>query len=186
VIDRAARAAGDAEKLSVHMRTMSDLLYEADYWAPERARSTVTSDDVDRAVEAQQQRAGRIKARLMQAFERGDVLIASTGSSIGQVNGLSVFQLGEHVFGVPTRISARVRVGRGEVIEIEREVELGDPSIPRECSSWPASWAHVTRRACRWRPRRRWCSSSLTPRWREIARRSQSSAPCSRRWATCP
>ena len=132
-MDRAARAAGDAEKLSVHMRSTVDLLHEADYWAGESGRSVVTSDDVDKAIDAQRERSGRIKGRFMEAFRRGDVLVATTGESVGQVNGLSVFQLGEHVFGTPTRISARVRLVRGEVVDIEREVELGGPIHSKAC-----------------------------------------------------
>lgn len=127
VIDHAARVAGDSEKLSIEMRGIVDLLREADYWAGETEREVATADDVQKAVDAQLFRSGRVKQRLQEAVRREDILVSSAGESVGQVNGLSVFQLGEHMFGHPTRITARVRLGKGEVIDIEREVELGGP-----------------------------------------------------------
>ncbi|HEY6561867.1 MAG TPA: ATP-binding protein [Polyangiaceae bacterium] len=127
VMDQAARSADDAEKLSIQMCTIADLLREADYWAGEAKHDVVTAEDVQRALDAQLDRSGRARQRLQEAVRRGDILVSTSGVSIGQVNGLSVFQFGEHVFGHPTRITARARLGKGEVIDIEREVELGGP-----------------------------------------------------------
>lgn len=127
VIDHAARCAGDAEKLSVQMRGIVDLLRETDYWAGEAARDVATADDVQQAIDAQVLRSGRVRQRLQEATRRSDILISTSGDSIGQVNGLSVYQMGEHRFGHPTRITARTRLGAGKVIDIEREVELGGP-----------------------------------------------------------
>jgi lon-related putative ATP-dependent protease len=127
VVDQAARAAGDAEKLSMQMRGIADLLREADFWAGEAKREVVSEGDVQRALEAQRYRAGRVRERLQEAILREDIFVSTGGQCVGQINGLSVFQLGEHVFGHPTRITARVRLGKGEVIDIEREVELGGP-----------------------------------------------------------
>jgi len=127
VLEQAARAAGDAEKLSVHMRLLVDLLREADYWAGEAKRAVATAEDVQKAIDAQISRSSRVRRRLQEAMCREDILVSTSGESVGQVNGLSVFQLGEHVFGHPTRITARVRLGKGEVVDIEREVELSGP-----------------------------------------------------------
>ena len=127
VIDQAARGAGDAEKLSVQMRGMVDLLREASHWAGEAGRDTVLADDVQRALDAQLVRAGRVQEHLQEAVRRGDILLSTAGQSVGQVNGLTVFQLGEHTFGHPARITARVRLGKGDLIDIEREVDLGGP-----------------------------------------------------------
>lgn len=126
-IDHAARSAGDAGKLSVHMGGVVDLLREADYWAGKAKREVTTADDVQAAIDAQLHRAGRVRERLLEATRRGDVLITTTGECVGQVNGLAVAQLGDQAFGHPTRITARVRLGKGEVVDIEREVELGGP-----------------------------------------------------------
>ncbi|MCA9672335.1 MAG: AAA family ATPase [Myxococcales bacterium] len=127
VIDYAARRAGDAEKLSVHMRQIVDLLREASYYASEAEHGIVGAADVRVAVEAQLRRASRVQDRLLEAMRRGDILVATDGAQVGQVNGLAVFQLGEQTFGHPTRITARVRLGAGEVVDIEREVKLGGP-----------------------------------------------------------
>ncbi len=127
VIDRAARLAGDAEKLSVHMRGIVDLLRESDYWAGQGGHTVVAAEDVQRAIDAQRTRSGRIQRRLEEAIDRGDILIATDGEAVGQVNGLAVARLGEHSFGHPSRITARVRLGDGGVVDIEREVELGGP-----------------------------------------------------------
>jgi len=127
VIDQAARAAGDAGKLSVQMRGMVDLLREADYWAGEAKRDLATAADVEKAIEAQLVRAGRVRERLQEAIRREDILVSTAGATVGQVNGLTVFQLGEHLFGHPTRITAKVRLGKGELVDIEREVKLGGP-----------------------------------------------------------
>lgn len=127
VIDHAARAAGDAEKLSVQMRGILDLLRESDYWAGSAGHDVATAADVQQALDAQRLRSGRVRERLQEAIRRDDILVSTTGEAIGQVNGLSVFQIGEHAFGHPTRLTARVRLGKGEVIDIEREVKMGGP-----------------------------------------------------------
>lgn len=127
IIDHAARVAGDTEKLSVRMRMLADIMREAHYWCRSSGRQLVCREDVDQAIDAKIARAGRLRDRLLEAVHRGDILIATSGEVVGQINGLSVFQLGEDTFGHPTRITARTRVGKGEVIDIEREVALGGP-----------------------------------------------------------
>lgn len=124
-IEQAARQAADAERLSTHMRSMADLLREADYWAGEAGRDVVTVQDVRRAISEQTYRAGRVPDRLNEAMRRHLVLIDTDGEQVAQINGLSVLQLGERLFGQPSRITATARLGEGEVIDIEREVELG-------------------------------------------------------------
>jgi predicted ATP-dependent protease len=109
------------------MRSVLDLLREADYWAGEAERGIATREDVQRAIDAQRFRNNRVEQRLKEAIRREDILVSTSGESVGRVNGLSVAQLGEHHFGRPTRITARVRLGKGEVVDIEREVKLGGP-----------------------------------------------------------
>jgi len=127
VIEHSARTTGDAEKLSVHLLSISDLLREADYWAGVAGNGAVTADDVQRAIDAQIHRADRLRERVQEEIERGTIMIDTTGERMGQVNGLSVVGLGHFAFGQPSRITARVRLGKGEVVDIEREVELGGP-----------------------------------------------------------
>lgn len=127
IIEHSARLAGDGEKLSTHRRSLADLLREADYWARAEGQSLATAADVQKAIDAQIHRADRVRERLQEEIQRGTLLIDTEGDKVGQINGLSVVQLGQFAFGHPTRITARVRLGKGEVVDIEREVKLGGP-----------------------------------------------------------
>ncbi len=127
IIEHSSRMVADAEKLSMKGESIDDLLREANHWAKEDGRDVVTADDVQRAIDAQTYRADRLRDRMQEAILRDTVLIDTEGEKIGQINGLSVIPLGEFMFGRPTRITARTRVGKGEVVDIEREVELGGP-----------------------------------------------------------
>jgi len=127
VIEQSSRMAGDAEKLTARMRGIIDLLREADYWAGEAGHDVVSAADVQRAIDAQTYRLDRLREQFQERIVRGTILIDTDGAQIGQVNGLSVIQLSDFAFGHPSRITARVRMGKGEVIDIEREVELGGP-----------------------------------------------------------
>ncbi|MBN1978545.1 MAG: AAA family ATPase [Anaerolineae bacterium] len=127
IITRNARLAGDAEKVSVHLLSVSDLLREADYWAGKAGRRVVRATDVQRAIEAQINRSDRVRERVQEGIQRGTILIDTDGERVGQVNGLSVLMLGSFSFGQPNRITARVSLGSGKVVDIEREVELGGP-----------------------------------------------------------
>lgn len=127
VIERAARIAADSERLTLRLRAIDDLLYEADYWAGVDGNGEIAARDVERAIDGQTRRADRIRERSQEQILRETLLIDTDGEAVGQVNGLSVLQLGEFAFGKPSRITARVRLGRGEVLDIEREVEMGGP-----------------------------------------------------------
>ncbi|NKQ35532.1 MAG: AAA family ATPase [Chloroflexi bacterium] len=127
VIEHSARIAGDAEKLTTHMQTISDVLREANYWAGEAGHEFVTAVDVQKALDAQEYRAGRIRERILEAMMQRTLLIDSEGAVTGQINGLAVYDLGNIAFGRPNRITARIRLGKGEVIDIERQVEMGGP-----------------------------------------------------------
>jgi lon-related putative ATP-dependent protease len=127
VIEQSARLAGDAEKLSTHMHSIADLLREADYWAGQAQHRVTDTSDVQRAIDAQVRRLDRVRERIQEEIQRGTILIDTQGATVGQVNGLSVLSMGQFAFGRPSRITARVRLGRGEVIDIEREVALGGP-----------------------------------------------------------
>jgi lon-related putative ATP-dependent protease len=127
VIERSARLAGDAQKLSTQTRDIADLLREADYWAKEAGSDAVRAQHVEQAIDAQIYRADRIRERMQEAIQRDIVLIDTEGEKVGQVNGLSVIMLGNLSFGRPSRITARVRLGKGDVLDIEREVDLGGP-----------------------------------------------------------
>jgi lon-related putative ATP-dependent protease len=127
VVEEAARRADDAARLSLVTARLRDLLCEADHWRQREGRATVAVADVERAVAARERRAGRLRERLLEETLREVLRISTTGERVGQVNGLTVLELGDSAFGHPARISARARVGVGEVVNIEREVELSGP-----------------------------------------------------------
>lgn len=127
VIEQSARLAGDADKLSTHVHSVADLLREADYWAGEAQHPVIDATDVQHAIDAQIRRLDRVRERMQEEIQRGTILIDTQGTAVGQVNGLSVLSMGQFAFGRPSRITARVRLGRGEVVDIEREVALGGP-----------------------------------------------------------
>ncbi len=127
VIERSARMVGDSEKLSTAQKQIRDLLSEANYFASQSGNDLVTAEDVQQALDARINRADRIRDRMHEMILRDTVLIDTEDAEVGQVNGLSVIPLSNFSFGRPTRITARVRMGKGEVVDIDREVELGGP-----------------------------------------------------------
>ncbi len=127
LIEETARLAEDAERLSLRIGRLADLLREADHWAGDARRRRITAADIDKAVAEQIYRSDRIRQRSHENIERGTVLIDTDGEAVGQVNGLSVIGLGNFSFGQPSRITARVRMGTGKVVDIERETKLGGP-----------------------------------------------------------
>jgi lon-related putative ATP-dependent protease len=127
VIEEGQRLASDREKISIEIGRIADLVREADYWAGEAGRDVVTRADVARAVVEHVQRSDRLRDRSHEVIGRGIVLVDTEGAKIGQVNGLSVLQLGDFSYGRPSRITARGRMGSGRVTDIEREAKLGGP-----------------------------------------------------------
>lgn len=127
VVDHAARLAADSEKLSCHTESFIDILCESDYWAGKAGKKTISTEHIQQSIDAQIHRADRVRERTQEAIRRGTILIDTTGAKTGQVNGLSVLQLGGFAFGQPSRITASVQLGKGDVVDIERQVELGGP-----------------------------------------------------------
>jgi lon-related putative ATP-dependent protease len=126
-VEQAARLADDAGKLTLAVEEIRDLVVEASFWADDAKRAVVTAADVNKAIDQQMARAARLRERTKEMVLRDIALIATSGSHVGQINGLSVFMLGGHPFGRPARITCRVRPGAGRIIDIEREVDLGGP-----------------------------------------------------------
>jgi len=126
-VDRSARLVGDTEKLSAHMQSITDLLRESSYWAGQDDADVVTDEHVQQAIDAQIHRADRLREKTQESIERDTLYISTEGTETGQINGLSVLQLNNFSFGRPNRITARVRLGKGEIVDIERETALGGP-----------------------------------------------------------
>jgi lon-related putative ATP-dependent protease len=125
VIEYGARLAGDATKISLQLRVVADLMRESDFFARQAGAETVGREHVRESIRAREHRMDRLRERGLEAMLRGTLLIDTDGAAVGRVNGLTVIELGDFAFGQPVRITARARLGSGEVVDIEREVELG-------------------------------------------------------------
>jgi len=124
VIEYAARAAGDRGRVTLHLHRLRDLLAEASFQASRRKGDRIGRGDVQAALDARRERTGRVRRRLQEQILEGTILIDTDGARPGQVNGLSVYVLGETAFAQPTRITATTRIGEGNLIDIQREASL--------------------------------------------------------------
>ncbi len=128
LIEHASRLAEDSQKLTAHIASISDLIREANYCALTDGKSPViTRSHVDQAIISKIKRSDRIQERMTEQIKRGSVMIDTDGAVVGQINGLAVFEFGQVSFGKPSRITCLARMGSGEIIDIEREVDLGGP-----------------------------------------------------------
>lgn len=127
IIEACSRDAEDAEKLSLHMGRLRELLLEANYWADKKQTNIIDADAVQTAIDARTRRVDQIRERANEQILRGIKLISTDGKAVGQVNALSVLQLGDFSFGQPSRITATARLGKGTLIDIERETKMGGP-----------------------------------------------------------
>ncbi|MFY9973393.1 MAG: ATP-binding protein [Chromatiaceae bacterium] len=125
ILEAGARRAEDGERVSLHIGRLLDLIREADDQAARAGLDTIGAQQVTAALEAQERRLSQLRERLHEAILRGTLMIETRGVQLGQVNGLSVLQLGDYSFGAPTRISATARLGSGDVVDIERESSQG-------------------------------------------------------------
>src|SRR5262252_2608251 len=127
IVEYASRLAGDGGQMSIEMRAIADVLREAGQLAADAKLEIIGAAEVEAAIDAKFRRGDRIYRRLLDEIAKKSTRVETEGTAIGQVNGLFVTAFGGASFGVPSRITARVRLGRGEVVDIEREVALGGP-----------------------------------------------------------
>ncbi|MFH1804555.1 MAG: ATP-binding protein [Pseudomonadota bacterium] len=127
LLGQAARWAGERDKLTAQIEQVEDVAIEAGSLAKADGRDCIRAADVKRAIEERRHRNSRLEDRSHERVQRREVLIDSFGSVIGQVNALTVLDYGDHVFGLPSRITARSYVGSLGVLNIERMVDLSGP-----------------------------------------------------------
>lgn len=127
IIGQGHRLAERRDRLSLRFSLISDLIRESGYWARKEGRTFVTERDVEAATAHKRYRSNLPEERVQKEIREGTILVSFDKEVVGQVNGISVHQLGDYAFGRPTRITARTFVGTKGVIDIQREVELGGP-----------------------------------------------------------
>ena len=128
VVEYGVRLAGRQNKLSTRFSILADVIREANYWAGRDSSPRVTGDHVRRAINERIERVRLVEEKIQEMIDDGSIMIDTDGKVTGQVNGLSVYQTGEHEFGKPARITAKTAVGRSGIINIEREASMSGPS----------------------------------------------------------
>ena len=124
VVDHAVRLAEKKNKLSLRFSELSDLVRESSYWAEKSGSGVVAALHVDKALDEKIYRANLLDERIQELFTEGTLMVDVSGSVVAQVNGLSVYDIGDFSFGKPSRITSRVYLGKSGVIDIEREAKL--------------------------------------------------------------
>jgi ATP-dependent Lon protease len=127
VVEHGVRITGRQKKLSTRFHLIADLLREANYWAEKDGSDVITEKQVDQAIDRKNYRVNLIEEKIQEMIDDGTILIDSDGMVVGQVNGLSVYNLGDYMFGKPSRITAKTSLGKAGIINIEREAEMSGP-----------------------------------------------------------
>ena len=124
LIEYGARQAGDREKVLASYATIADLVRESAFWARKEDRQLVSARHVDKALESRVFRSNRIEEDIRELIVNGTILVDIDGKKVGQVNGLSVMEIGGYAFGRPSRVTASVGMGQAGIVNIERESKL--------------------------------------------------------------
>jgi lon-related putative ATP-dependent protease len=127
IVEYGSRLAESQNKLSTRFGNIADLIRESAHWAQDDGNKVVDAGAVDRAIDEEIYRSNLIEERLQDMVTEGSLLIDVSGEKVGQINALSVLEIGGYAFGRPTRITATVYPGKEGVVDIEREAKLGGP-----------------------------------------------------------
>lgn len=127
VVEEGMRFAEDQRKVSIRLGDLMDVVREAAYWARSDGKDVVGADCIDHAVRERIYRVNLIEEHVRESVARGIILVHTQGEVVGQVNGLSVVELGDTQFGQPSRITVSTGVGREGVIDLQREARLAGP-----------------------------------------------------------
>ena len=124
IIEYGSRYAGSKKKLTTRFAYVADLVRESSFWASDVGAKIVTDSHVVQAYKSARERHGLYETKLKEMIKENIIRIETEGAKIGQVNGLAVYNGGAYSFGKPTRITASVSLGSGNIINVEREVGL--------------------------------------------------------------
>jgi len=127
VVEEGMRLAEDHNKLSILFGEISDIVREAAYWARQAASPAITEQHISRAIAARYERVNLIEHNVRESIRKEIIVVDTSGDAVGQVNGLSVIDLGDTAFGQPSRITATVGVGREGVVDLQREAQMSGP-----------------------------------------------------------
>lgn len=124
IVEYGVRLAEDQNKLSARFFNIADIVREADYWASQDGNSYITDAHVERALEEKIYRSNKIEERIQELINEGTIMVDIDGAVVGQVNGISVIDMGDYSFGRPSRITAKTYIGKAGVVNLERETKM--------------------------------------------------------------
>ena len=124
LIEHSSRMVSDQTRLTLRFSDVADLIRESHYWAGQGGRERVAAEDVRKAIDEKIYRSNLYEEKIQEMIDEGSIMIETAGEAVGQINGLSVYQVGDFAFGKPTRITAEVGVGDEGIVNIEREAHL--------------------------------------------------------------
>ncbi|MDE2028066.1 MAG: AAA family ATPase, partial [Candidatus Omnitrophica bacterium] len=124
IINMGSRLAADQRKMTARLSDLVDLARESDFWARRESAKFIDERHVDKAIEEKIYRSNRVQQKIQEMLTDGTLVVETGGEKVGQVNGLSVLNMGDYTFGTPSRITARTYVGRGHIVNIEREIQM--------------------------------------------------------------
>ncbi|MBF7072632.1 AAA family ATPase [Glaciecola sp. MH2013] len=127
LVEYSLRLAEHQTKMSARFADVIELINESNYFCMQDQLHVLEVQHIEAALEAKKRRTGRVSEALLEDIREGHVLIGTEDRTVGQVNGLTVLEVGDTAFGTPARITATVYAGSNGVVDIEREVELGQP-----------------------------------------------------------
>ena len=128
VVEYGVRLTGRQKKLSTRFHLIADMTREANYWAMKDGSDVVKAEHVDKAIERKIYRVNLVEEKIQEMIDDGTIMIDSDGLVVGQINGLSVYNLGDYMFGKPARITVKTSMGKAGIINIEREAEMSGPT----------------------------------------------------------
>jgi ATP-dependent Lon protease len=124
IIEYGVRIGGRKDKLTTRFHLIADIIREADYWARQDQAKEVDAESIDKAIQGWRRRLNTYEDKIQEMIDQDVLMIETRGKAVGQINGLSVYQLGDYAFGRPTKITAKISLGRAGIINIEREANL--------------------------------------------------------------
>jgi len=128
IVEYSSRMVEDQNKLATLFAEVANVIREADFYAKEEKAETITREHINKALDEKVYRSNMIQKKIQEAIGKKLILIQTKDEKVGQVNGLSVMGVGDYAFGMPSRITASVGVGKEGIINIEREIAMSGPS----------------------------------------------------------
>jgi len=125
IVEYGSRIAGDQDKLSACFMDIADILRESNYWAGQDHAQYVQANHLEKAIQEKVYRSNLLEEKIGEMIENGVIMIDTDGERVGQINGLAVYDMGEYMFGKPSRITVRTYIGEKGVVDIERQVKMG-------------------------------------------------------------